>query len=77
MSRVTVVFKSGNSLAIRLLGPCRLPKGTRVRETRDGDRVILEPVRDEWSSEFLAAGGAFRGKIPRPPDDGESRDPFA
>ena len=40
----SVVFKNGNSLAIRLLGECRLPKGTRVREYKEGNRIIIEPI---------------------------------
>ena len=32
MSGETVVFKVGDSLAVRLVGDCRLPRGTRVRE---------------------------------------------
>jgi hypothetical protein len=32
---------------------------------REGRRVILEAA-DEWSDEFRACLGAWRGKIPRP-----------
>lgn len=32
VSSETVVFRVGNSLAVRLVGDCRLPRGTRVRE---------------------------------------------
>jgi virulence-associated protein VagC len=77
MARETVVFKTGNSMAVRLLGPCRLRKGTRVRQLRDGDRIIIEPIRDEWSPEFLAVAGAWPEEIPRPAEDGDIRDPFA
>ena len=77
MSRETKVFKSGNSLAVRLLGPCRLPRGTRVREIREGDRIIIEAIEDEWPPEFLAAAGAFNDEIPRPADNDDLRDPFA
>ncbi|MFW5858237.1 MAG: antitoxin [Planctomycetota bacterium] len=70
----SVVFQNGNSLAVRLLGECRLPKGTRVREYRDGNRIIIEPVAG-WPQSFLDALGAWDETIPRP--DAPVRDPFA
>lgn len=76
MSAETITFQSGNSIAVRLLGDCRLPKGTRVREYRDGNRIILEPV-DAWSDEFLSALGAWKDvEIELPPRE-PARDPFA
>ena len=75
-ARQTVVFKSGNSAAVRLLGECGLPRGTRVREYRDGDRIILEPVGG-WPRSFLDALGAYPDDIPRPADERSQRDPFA
>lgn len=75
MANESVVFKSGNSLAVRLTGDCRLPKGTRVREYRDGPRVVIEPL-DTWPESFVAALGAFPDEIPRPPAE-EARSPFA
>jgi virulence-associated protein VagC len=70
----SVVFKSGNSLAVRLTGDCRLPEGTRVRQYRDGPRVVIEPL-DTWPESFVAALGAFPDDIPRPPAD-RPRSPF-
>jgi virulence-associated protein VagC len=46
MSAETVVFKVGNSLAVRLVGDCKLPRGTRIRERLEGDCIVLEPVVD-------------------------------
>jgi virulence-associated protein VagC len=69
----SVVFKNGNSLAVRLVGDCRLPQGTRVREYREGNRIIIEPIGG-WPESFLAALGAWDEPIERP--QGELRDPF-
>jgi virulence-associated protein VagC len=71
----TKVFQTGNSLAVRLIGDCRLPPGTTIREHREGNRIILEMV-DEWPPEFLALAGSCSEEIPRP-DWGDVRDPFA
>lgn len=77
MSTETVVFQVGNSLAIRLVGDCKLPRGMRIREHREGDRIILEPITDEWSPAFLRAAGAWTEDISRPGQDEPPRDPFA
>ncbi len=71
----TIVFKTGNSSAVRLLGDCKLPRGTRIREYREGDRIILEPLGG-WPATFLASLGAYPDEIPRPTDDTAQRDPF-
>ena len=71
----TIVFKTGNSSAVRLLGDCKLPRGTRVREYREGDRIIVEPLGG-WPQSFLDALGAFPDEIPRSRDDKPQRDPF-
>jgi virulence-associated protein VagC len=70
----SIVFQSGNSLAVRLTGDCKLPKGTRVREYRDGPRVIIEPL-DTWPEGFVESLGSFRDEIPRPAPS-EVRSPF-
>lgn len=77
MSSETVVFKVGNSLAVRLVGNCRLPRGTRVRERWEGDTIVIEPVVDTWSDSFLAAAGSWDEPIERPGRDEAPRDPFA
>jgi virulence-associated protein VagC len=71
----TVTFASGNSIAVRLLADCKLPRGTRVREYREGRRIIIEPI-DAWSDDFLAALGAWPEPIELPPRE-SPRDPFA
>lgn len=77
MATETVVFQVGNSRAVRLVGDCRLPRGTRIRERRDGDRIILEPMADTWPTAFLAAAGAWTDDLPRPGHEEAARDPFA
>ena len=77
MHTETVVFQVGNSLAVRLVGACKLPRGMRVRERREGDRIILEPLIDAWPKAFLAAAGAWKEALPRPGHDEAPRDPFA
>ena len=74
-ARESVVFQAGNSLAVRLVGDCRLPKGTRIREYRRGDRIILRPVPG-WPKAFRDAMGSFAGAIPRPADERRQRNPF-
>jgi virulence-associated protein VagC len=73
----TVVFRVGNSLAVRLVGDCKLPRGQRVRERRDGDSIVLEPLPDAWSPSFLRAAGSWTEEIPRPGRDEKPKDPFA
>lgn len=75
-AKETTVFKTGNSAAVRLLGECKLPRGTRVREYRDGDRIVVEPV-GRWPRSFLAALGAYPDEIPRPAGERTQRNPFA
>ena len=70
----SIVFKNGNSLAVRLIGDCKIPQGTRVREYRQGNKVIIEPV-SEWPESFVHSLGAVDGELPRP-DAAGPRDPF-
>lgn len=74
--RDTTVFRSGNSSAVRLLGDCRLPRGTRVRERRDGKRIIIEPL-GEWPASFLRTLGGFPDEIPRPKRETKQRNPLS
>ena len=56
---LSVVFKSGNSMAVRLLKECSLPKGTRIHEYRDGNRIIIEPLgKNDFPQSFLDSLGA-------------------
>ena len=77
MGAETVVFQVGNSLAVRLVGDCKLPRGMRIREHREGSRIILEPMADAWPRSFLAAAGAWKEDIVRPGLGEPVRDPFA
>jgi virulence-associated protein VagC len=77
VSSETVVFKVGNSLAVRLVGDCRLPRGTRVRERWEGKTIVIEPVVDTWSAAFLASAGTWDEPMERPGRHEPARDPFA
>jgi antitoxin VapB len=72
------VFQNGGSQAVRLPKECRFPGQGDVLVRREGRRVILEAA-DEWSDEFRACLGAWRGKIPRPKPQRlrDLPDPFA
>jgi virulence-associated protein VagC len=77
MDTETVVFQVGNSLAVRLVGDCKLPRGMRIRERREGSRIIIEPMTDAWPRASIAAAGAWKAAIPRPAKNEPARDPFA
>jgi len=73
------IFTNGGSQAVRLPKSCRFPDDqVEVLVRRVGKRVILEPA-DEWSSDFVAALGAWGEEIERPRATAISRkkDPFA
>jgi len=69
----SVVFKNGNSLAVRLVGDCKLPQGTRVREYREANRIIIEPIGG-WPESFLGTLGAWDEDLPGMRN--KVRDPF-
>ena len=77
VSSETVVFKVGNSLAVRLVGNCRLPRGTHVREHWEGKTIVIEPLINTWSAAFLVSAGTWDEPIERPSRDEPARDPFA
>lgn len=77
MDSETVVFQVGNSLAVRLVGDCKLPRGMRIRERREGGCIVLEPITDTFPKAFLDAAGAWKAELPRPGRDEPARDPFA
>ncbi len=77
MDSETVVFQVGNSLAVRLVGDCKLPRGMRIRERREGSCIVLEPMADAFPKAFLAAAGAWKADLPRPGQNEPARDPFA
>lgn len=47
------IFQNGRSQAIRLPKAFRLP-GTEVKISRDGSRIILEPLEQSWDDWLLA-----------------------
>ncbi len=47
------LFKSGGSQAVRLPKGYRFEGQSEVLIYRNGRRIILEPVRRQWSQEFL------------------------
>ena len=47
------IFQNGRSQAIRLPKAFRLP-GTEVKISREGDRIILEPLKQSWDDWLLA-----------------------
>lgn len=57
MTHTAKLFWSGRSQAVRLPKPFRMD-GTEVRIRRQGRRVILEPIADDWSW-LDAVGGAL------------------
>lgn len=62
------VFRSGNSQAVRLPKEFRFPAGTEeVAIRRQGERLILEPVKhEEWPEDFWTAFGGMSPDFERP-----------
>lgn len=78
MTERAKIFTNGGSQAVRLPKSCRFPDDqSEVVVRKVGRRVILEPS-DEWSSEFVAALGAWNEPIERPRSRSISKlkDPF-
>jgi len=53
MMQTAKIFQNGRSQAIRLPKAFRLP-GTEVKISRDGNRIILEPLEQSWDDWLLA-----------------------
>ena len=47
------LFENGKSQAVRLPKKFRMP-GKEVRIFKQGDQIILEPIKDTWDSFFDA-----------------------
>jgi virulence-associated protein VagC len=77
MSTETVVFEVVNSLAVRWVGDCRLPRGTPVRERWEDDTIVIVPVVDAWPAVLLASAGTWDEPLERPGRNEHARDPFA
>jgi antitoxin VapB len=52
------VFKIGGSQAVRLPKAYRFEDAEEVLISRQGRRVILEPLQRRWSRRFLALAGS-------------------
>ncbi len=71
--RTAKIFTHGGSQAVRLPKDFRFDAG-EVRIRKDGDMVILEPLKPDWGSvwrrlDTLAqeAGEDFPDRLPQPP----------
>ncbi len=53
MHELAKLFQTGGSQAVRLPKEFRFEGQEAVRISRQGHRVILEPVHRNWSPEFL------------------------
>lgn len=62
------ILQRGNSQAVRLPNEFRFPDGTKeVAVRREGERIILEPVKhEEWPEDFWAAFGGMSSDFERP-----------
>jgi antitoxin VapB len=67
MPKRAKLFKSGGSQAVRLPKDYRFEGQDEVLIYRNGQKVILEPKRREWSREFLALAGSAKD-FPYPPE---------
>jgi antitoxin VapB len=63
------LFKSGGSQAVRLPREYRFEGQDEVLISRQGDRVVLEPVRRTWSRQFRELAGSAPD-FPYPEDPG-------
>ena len=58
MTQRAKLFKSGGSQAVRLPREFRFEGQQEVVISREGEKVILEPVRRRWSRKFLELAGS-------------------
>lgn len=64
---VTKVFRSGNSLAVRLPREIAFPEGAEVVVTRRGDSLVVSPARLDMASLVARLGrGPAPGALARP-----------
>ena len=72
------LFRHGGSQAVRLPKKYRFERQKEVVISRDGDRVILEPVRRGFSRRFVELAGSAPDfpypEKPLPPDAGPELD---
>ena len=58
MGQKAKLFKAGGSQAVRLPKAYRFEGQSEVIVRRQGDCVVLEPIRRTWSEQFLALAGS-------------------
>lgn len=64
---ITKVFRSGNSLAVRLPRDMAFPEGTEVVVTRQGDSLLVSPARLDMAALVARLGlGPAPGPLARP-----------
>ena len=63
------LFKHGGSQAVRLPKAYRFERQREVRIRREGDRVVLEPIRRKWTTQFLKLAGSA-ADFPYPAEPG-------
>ena len=73
VQRTAKLFSHGGSQAVRLPREFRF-EGAEVRIRREGDKVILEPLRRDWTAIWAEldriqqdAGEPFPDRPPQPP----------
>lgn len=63
----TKVFRSGNSLAVRLPRDIAFPEGAEVSVTRQGDSLVVSPARLDMTTLVARLGlGPAPGALARP-----------
>ncbi len=72
---LTKIFRSGNSQAVRLPKEFRFAPGIEVVVIRrEGEKIILEPVKTEWPDDFWRAFEGMPEGFERPAQVPQKRD---
>lgn len=62
------LFRTGGGQAVQLPQDLGFPEGqTEVLVKREGNRLILEPIIDDWPEDFRACLGAWTDEIEHKP----------
>lgn len=70
MGSTAKIFMHGRSQAVRLPKEFRLP-GKEVRVSRDGNRIILEPIEDKFDAKAWLAELRRHAHVPFMPEGRE------
>lgn len=74
--RHAALFRNGRNQAVRIPREFEM-EGSEVRIRRDGDRLILSPVRPHPLKDLLASWGPMADTLPEAPDPPpQERDPL-